>query len=155
MADLTSEFLALTLDFASCPWMAYAAQEAQAGIREGRKAGLGNPRINEYLRTVGLSDDETPWCSAFVNWCVQQAGLTGTNRGNARSWLHWGGPIVDCRLGAVAVFRRGTNPAKGHVAFYAGDQGSEVLVLGGNQGNAVCVRGYARGRLLGFRWPMG
>ena len=153
MSDPTGTFLALTLDFSACPWMVHATREAGAGVREDERPRRSNPRVNEYLRTVGLSDDETPWCSAFVNWCMGQAGMAGTGRGNARSWLHWGTPIADCRLGAVAVFRRGQDRSRGHVAFYVGDAGGQLLVLGGNQGNRVCVLGYDRGRLLGLRWP--
>jgi uncharacterized protein (TIGR02594 family) len=153
VGDPTSDFLALTLDFTGCPWLKFAAGEAEAKVEEDTGRGRSNPRIDQYLATVGLSDDATPWCSAFVNWCMRQAGIAGTGRGLARSWLHWGVPIADCRLGAVAVFRRGSNPAFGHVAFYVGDQSSKLLVLGGNQGNAVNVKPYDRDRLLGLRWP--
>ena len=153
MSNLTANFLALNLDFSACPWMVYAALEARAGVREDDRPGRSNPRVNEYLRMVGLSDDETPWCSAFVNWCMGHAGRAGTGRANARSWLHWGTPISDCRLGAVAVFRRGQDRFHGHVAFHVGDAGSQILVLGGNQGGSVCVLGYDRERLLGLRWP--
>jgi len=153
--DWTADFLGMTLDFSNCPWLEFAAGEAQAGVREDTRPGHSNPRVDEYLRTVGLGDDETAWCSAFVNWSVTQAGIPGTGRANARSWLHWGEAIVDCRLGAVAVFSRGSSSWKGHVSFYVGDNGGNLLCLGGNQSNAVCVRPYARSRLLGLRWPAG
>ncbi|MDH4280687.1 MAG: hypothetical protein OEW83_21690 [Acidimicrobiia bacterium] len=44
----------------------------------GRK---DNPRIIEYHASTSLkaSNDGTAWCSSFVNWCVSQAWLTGTN----------------------------------------------------------------------------
>jgi uncharacterized protein (TIGR02594 family) len=150
--DYTSRFLSLNLDYSNCPWLQYAANEAQANVREVVGSG-SNPRVVEYLRTVGFSDDATPWCSGFVNWCMTQASIAGTNRANARSWLQWGVPIVDCRLGAIAVFTRGSSPAQGHVGFYVGLEGSNILVLGGNQSNAVNVKPYAQSRLLSFRWP--
>jgi hypothetical protein len=50
----------------------------------------------------------------------------------------------------IAVFSRGKG---GHVAFYVGTQGLDYRVLGGNQADAVCVAGYPKARLLGFRVP--
>jgi uncharacterized protein (TIGR02594 family) len=157
--NYTADFLAVTLDFSHCPWLRFAVQEARAGVREDLRPGRSNSRVNEYLRTVNLSDDETPWCSAFANWCMGQAGLTGSGRANARSWMTWGGPVVGCRLGSVAVFRRGNSSWRGHVGFYVGDcldQGeTSMLVMGGNQDDSVCVKPYPYSRLLGLRWPAG
>src|SRR5437773_1706606 len=62
----TGGFLRMTLDFSNCPWLEFAAAEAQAGVREDTRPGQSNPRVDEYLRTVGLSDDDTPWCSAVL-----------------------------------------------------------------------------------------
>jgi hypothetical protein len=42
----------------------------------------------------------------------------------------------------------------GHVGFVAGqDRAGNLMVLGGNQGDAVSIKPFARGRVLGFRWP--
>jgi uncharacterized protein (TIGR02594 family) len=132
--------------------MQYAAAEATAGVHETRGPG-SNPRVVDYLRVVGFADDSVPWCSAFVNWCMNQAGITGTGRAAARSWLHWGTAIAACKIGAVAVFSRGTHAHQGHVGFYAGVDGSHYLILGGNQQDAVCVRPYPMNHLLDMRWP--
>lgn len=115
-----------------------------------------NPRIREYLASVGLGHehDETPWCSAFANWCMQRCGIIGTGRGNARSWLAWGKPIDTPVLGCVVVFSRPPDPAHGHVAFYCGSSATAIEVLGGNQRNAVSRAWYPRARLLGYRWPI-
>jgi uncharacterized protein (TIGR02594 family) len=136
-------------------WLTVARGEL--GVRE--VAGKAdNPRIEEYLRTVTrLHDpaDETPWCSAFVNWCVEHSGLVGTGRANARSWLRWGLPIATPRIGCVVVlWRQARASTKGHVAFLVGRGPGPVLqLLGGNQANAVSVRAYPRSRVLGYRWP--
>ena len=55
------------------------------------------------------------WCSAFVNWCVRQSGITGTRSATARSWLHWhqGEKLDQPRVGAVIVFPRPPNPRQG------------------------------------------
>lgn len=142
-------------DFSHFPWMRYALQEY--GTREVAGSG-SNPSVEEYLRSVGnRGGDETAWCSAFVNWCMEQAGIAGTRRANARSWLDWGALCLARPVyGAVTILWRG-NPRgwQGHVAFYVGREGRNLILLGGNQGNAVSLRPYAEGRLLGYRWPVG
>src|SRR5262245_20844734 len=71
------------------PWMPLALQEI--GVKEYTGAA-DNPRIVEYLTSTTLgsverSNDETPWCSAFVNWCVAKSGYEGTDSAWAKSWL--------------------------------------------------------------------
>jgi hypothetical protein len=41
--------------------------------------------------------------------------------------------------------------APGHVGFYAGTEGSKVLVLGGNQSDEVNISRYPKNRILGIR----
>lgn len=114
------------------------AARGELGTAEIRGA-RDNARVVEYHQTTSLRarDDETSWCSSFVNWTMQQAGVQGTGSAAARSWLNWGRavPHDSVRAGDVIVFPRGNNPAQGHVAIV-----SEVLpngmvrVVGGNQG---------------------
>ncbi|MDT7838666.1 LysM peptidoglycan-binding domain-containing protein [Aquabacterium sp. OR-4] len=111
----------------------------ELGTREIRGAG-DNPRVVEYHQATSLRarDDETSWCSSFVNWTMQRAGVAGTDSAAARSWLQWGQAVprdaAHVQPGDVIVFPRGNNPAQGHVAIV-----SEVLadgqvrVVGGNQ----------------------
>ena len=82
-------------------WMAIANSEI--GVKEYPGNGE-NPRIVEYLRSTTLSApfsarDETPWCSGFVNWCVEKSGYAGTDSAWARSWLNWGSTITKPRRG--------------------------------------------------------
>lgn len=120
-------------------------------------------RVLTYLATCGKAPiytrDETPWCSAFANWVVQQTkGLTGTGKANARSWLTWGDKLDprthpdDIPRGAVVVFSR-LLPHQGHVGFFDRRVGDLVYVCGGNQGNRVSVRPYHARRLLDIRVP--
>lgn len=149
--DLLAIAILSTMDFSDRPWMAYAI--AELGVTEAAGAA-NNPRVVKYLKTVGYSDDSVPWCSAFVNWCMQQAKYKGTDKPNARSWLNWVGalPMASPQLGAVTIF---TREGGGHVGFYVNTEGDDILVLGGNQkGDAVNVRPYAKSRLLGYRWPV-
>jgi uncharacterized protein (TIGR02594 family) len=134
------------------PWMPIALSEV--GTREATGAG-DNLRVLEYLRSTDLerdaaSKDSTPWCSAFVNWCVEKSGFAGSNSARARSWLTWGKALSRPRRGCVVVFSR---KGGGHVGFYVARDEDHYLVLGGNQSDEVRIAGYATSRLLGFRVP--
>jgi uncharacterized protein (TIGR02594 family) len=140
---------------ADAPWMMIA--EAELGITEFPGAKHNN-RILEYHATTGLSadDDETPWCSSFVNWNFQQLGMRGTGSASARSWLRWGSDVRDAPLrGAVVILWRGSpNSASGHVGFldHFDDMG-RVWLLGGNQNNRVSIADFPRAKVIGMRWP--
>lgn len=139
------------------PWFDIAIGEYNKHIRE--IAGSGdNPRIVEYLRSTNLDSvsaesDETPWCSAFVNWCVEQSNYEGTDSAWARSWLKWGQELDKPVKGCIAVFKRPPNPSSGHVAFYVSQTDTHIKVLGGNQSNSVSVTDYPADRLLSYRVP--
>jgi uncharacterized protein (TIGR02594 family) len=117
-----------------------------------------NPRIIEYhaMCTLKATDDETPWCSSFANWCVYHGGYVGTRRANARSWLDWGYALTQPTEGCVVVLQRGSSPTAGHVGFFMGDgRNGMIKLLGGNQGDRVSVAEFRRSDVLGFRWPKG
>ena len=146
-------------DFA---WMKYAEEEKAKGIHE--IPGEGNePQVLEYLAATSnlgrsaASKDETPWCSAFVNWCLKQAEYEGTNHALARSWLDWGQEIETPRRGCIVVFQR--EQKFGHVGFYLEETETEIKVLGGNQQNRetlifeVSEKCYAKSDWLGYRIP--
>ncbi len=138
---------------AQTAWMDHAW--AELGQRE--IAGTDdNARIMALYRELGDGDiahDEVAWCAAFVGATLQRGGVASTQSLLARSYLGWGEPLAQGRLGAVAVFSRGGDTTSGHVAFYLDEDDARVFVLGGNQGDAVTVTAMARDRLLGLRWP--
>ncbi len=70
----------------------------------------------------------------------------------ARSYLSWGEALSEPRPGAIAVLSRGFDPRLGHVGFLVGATSNDVILLGGNQGDAVRVQPFPRSRLLGLRW---
>jgi uncharacterized protein (TIGR02594 family) len=144
-------------DNSQFPWMEVALREI--GIRE-RRGSRHNPRIVEYFASVTsrINDDETAWCSAFANWVMEEIGIEGSGRLNARSWVSWGQTVPNDspHYGAITVLWRGSPRSwKGHVAFFCGMEGGNMILLGGNQGNAVSLRPYPARRLLSFRWPPG
>lgn len=49
-----------------------------------------NPEVLKYFTEIGHSwvkDDETSWCSAFMNWVAMKAGAERSGKLDARSWL--------------------------------------------------------------------
>lgn len=117
-----------------------------------------NPRIVGYFRDAGhayVKDDETAWCEAYLGAVLERSGVRSTRSLRARSYLDWGIAIKSARLGAVAVLSRGRNPAFGHVGFVVGESDGQLILLGGNQSNAVTVAAFDPGRLLSLRWPDG
>lgn len=115
-----------------------------------------NARVVDYYADVGhpyVTDDETAWCAAFLGSCLERAGIRSTRALAARSYLAWGEPLGAFRHGAVAVLSRTADPALGHVGFLVGQTADAVILLGGNQGNRVCVEAFPHSRLLGLRWP--
>jgi uncharacterized protein (TIGR02594 family) len=134
-------------------WLAHAWGEL--GQRE-IPGPSSNPRIADYIRRAGHpihADDATPWCAAFVAACLEHSGHSSTGSLLARSYLSWGRPADAPEAGAVAVLSRGADPALGHVGFLIGLTDDKVVLLGGNQSDAVTVEAFARSRLLGLRLP--
>ena len=134
-------------------WMTVA--RAEMGVAQ-YPTGDSNPRITEYHANTNIRgyDDKASWCSSFVNWCLAQNGIVGTNSALARSWLDWGDEIDRPTPGCIAVLSR-DNPGswKGHVGFYLRHDARYVYLLGGNQLEEVREHFYPVGSVLGYRWP--
>jgi len=146
-------------------WLVIA--EGELGVREFR-GRRHNVRILNYLKTAlnlgnwGRSRDETAWCAAFVNWCLEQAGEQGTNHALARSFIDWGYEIEPPRLGAIVVIRYGgnrdsTTGSMGgfHVGFLIREGRYSYRILGGNQRDSVSYRNFPKKayELCAVRWP--
>lgn len=135
------------------PWLVVALQELDLEVTEV-PGPEHHPRILCYHQATSLkaTEDEVPWCSSFVNWCMQNCGLgyKGTGSALAASWRSWGKAIEYGRLGCVVVMKRtGGN----HVGFYLDEDAEGVYVLGGNQSDKVCVRRFPWNVITDFRWP--
>ena len=136
-------------------WLPYA--RTFVGLREipGKTHA---PQVTKWLRQMRAwwDDDETPWCGVFVDGVLRDLNIpTAKASYRARAWLDWGTPIVKPTMGAVVVFNGGAKRAgAGHVGFVVGvDLLGRIMVLGGNQANAVNIAPFARDRVLGYRWP--
>jgi uncharacterized protein (TIGR02594 family) len=114
---------------------------------------LANPLIVLFFAATKTkpTGDKTPWCAAFMNWCLLNAfpPIPGTSEAGSQSFKDWGTevwnksqswPPSSAKRGDVAVFRLKSDPAHGHVAFFqqaTPHQPNHVDVLGGNQFDAA------------------
>lgn len=146
---LVSEAVAIPDTLVDFSWFTIAKRELGQREQPGLKH---NPRILEYHATTTLkgTTDEIPWCSSFVNWCMQQAGYTGTRSAAARSWTQWGQRLAAPVPGCIVVL---TRDGGGHVGFYVGQDAKNIRVLGGNQSDTVNIASYDRKRLLAYVVP--
>ncbi len=128
---------------------------SQFGVKEV-KGAKDHPQILNYFTSMDLDktkyNDETSWCSAFVNWVAKQAGYEKSNRLNARSWLSVGKSTDTPKQGDIVVlWRDNPNSWKGHVGFLVKESKRYVYLLGGNQGNSVSIKAYPKKRILDYR----
>lgn len=136
-------------------WLRRARQEIGVSEIAGKKHSA---RVLSYWERSKLpfTDDETPWCAGFVGAMLEDCGIKSTRSGMARSYEKWGQPC-SAVLGAIVVFWRGSKSSgSGHVGFVTGkDQHGNLMVLGGNQGDAVNIKPFPTDRVVGYRWPAG
>ena len=133
------------------------------GVKEA-PGEASNPQVLAMLKLDAKwpKGDDVHWCSAFANYVCWLLRVPRSKSLRARSWLSVGRAIKleHAKPGFdVVILKRGkgkqpgpeNTTAPGHVGFYAGEHGMHVLVLGGNQKDAVNVQAYSRKLVLGVR----
>jgi len=104
------------------------------------------------------TNDEIPWCSAFMNYIAWLLRLPRSKDLRARSWLNVGTPIqlAEAKPGFdIVILSRGDDPESGHVGFYAGMEGGRIVLLGGNQSDSVRLASFDVNRVIGVRRLLG
>lgn len=134
-------------------WMSKA--KAYIGVKEIPGAD-DDPDIEYFLSTTDYDlpedhVDEIPWCSAFANAVLKEAGYKGTNSAWSQSWIEWGHGLPGPAYGALVVFSWGNG--HGHVGFVFDWDSSGIYVLGGNQANAVNVTKFSYNKVRAYRYP--
>jgi uncharacterized protein (TIGR02594 family) len=113
-----------------------------------------NSTVVDFWKRIhlsGISNDEVPWCSAFVGAVLENVGMKSTRSGLAKSYLNWGIALKTPALGSIVVF---TRKGGGHVGFVVGkDKNGNLYVLGGNQSDAVNIKLFKTDNVVGYRWP--
>lgn len=136
------------------PWIAEGRR--LIGLQESLNGNPSNPEVLQMWRDIkrgGIKSDKIPWCAAFVGSMLERSGIKSTRFESAKSYLNWGEVIEKPCYGCVAVF---TRDGGGHVGFVVGiTRMGNLLILGGNQSDAVNIKSFARNRVSGYRWPVG
>ncbi len=97
-------------------------------------------------------DKKTPWCSAFVNYCLGTTGTDGTKSALAYSFKGYGQNLgndtpVYCSIAVMNYF---------YVGFVVGtNKDGRVTLLGGNQGNAVNLSPNGQSAVIKYVYPSG
>jgi uncharacterized protein (TIGR02594 family) len=131
---------------------AFQAASRFIGVAE-TKGALDNPQILAMLKLDGAwpEHDEVPWCSAFINYICWLLGLPRSGSLSARSWTDVGEPIqlheATADSDIVVLSREGG----GHVGFFSSCTATEVELLGGNQGDKVCLARFSISRIIAVR----
>ena len=120
-----------------------------------------NSQVLQFFSETGhpeILDDETSWCSAYLNWCAKNVNLIGCDSASglaAKSWLSVGEEVLgEPKTGDIVVFwRENKNSWQGHVSIFINEdpQSHKVFCLGGNQDDKVTVKAYPSEQVLGYR----
>jgi len=123
--------------------------------------GFNETANRNDLRTLLKIDPVSyEWCAAFVNAILRVNKIPGSDSVNdypfmARSFLFWGEPVDEPRLGDIVVFSRGNQGWQGHVGFYiypVSIEGEDhYVILGGNQDDKVSYDTYPVSKVLDIR----
>jgi len=148
--DLGNETKA-AIDSLSAPeYLKVALKEI--GIKEiiGKKH---EKRVLEYQATTSgkYTDDETPWCGAFVSWVMKQSGIKHGIKipERAKEWVNFGYAVDKPSIGTIAIKSR---VGGGHVCIVVGKStNGKLLCVGGNQNNEVSIAEYDAGVFESFR----
>lgn len=114
-----------------------------------------NPIILGWWKRLGLpfTDDETPWCAGFVGGCLEECDIKSTKSGLALSYSNFGVRLDGPAVGAIVSMKRNGG---GHVGFVVGvNKRGQLMVLGGNQSNAVNIKPFDASRIVAYTWPKG
>lgn len=114
---------------------------------------LHSQRVLEYQATTSgkYTDDETPWCGAFISWVMLKAGIKHGIKipERAKEWVNFGYAVIEPTIGSIAVKSR---VGGGHVCIVVGKQkDGKLLCLGGNQNNEVNIAVYDKSVFESFR----
>ncbi|MBA5864781.1 MAG: CHAP domain-containing protein [Nitrospira sp. CR1.1] len=128
-------------------------------ITQWPQAASWNPLIVEFFSATNYraENDLTPWCAAFVNWCLKRSGRQTSGSPKSQSFLNenFFEQTKIPKIGDLAVFTcYEINTTKsvglGHVAFLAklpNPTDTQIVCLGGNQtkekNSRICQTPYA------------
>lgn len=117
-----------------------------------------SPGIKQMIVSIGSNEspDLFPWCATAISWSLNKAGIKSSVQ-SARQFLNVGRKTTSPKYGDVVVMWNnnektgGKNGYGGHVSFYLGEVGDQVVTISGNVDDAVLVASFPKSRVLGYR----
>lgn len=90
-------------------------------------------------------------CGVFVAECLKEVNRTYPKHWyRAKGYLDYGTKLDRPAYGCLVIFDR---KGGGHVGFCVGkNPQGQLLILGGNQANAVNIKAFSSSRIVGYRW---
>lgn len=133
------------------PWM--AEMYRRMGLHEVRDKA----KLVEFLKIGKFLGDPSklPWCGDMVESCIAKVLPSEPLPSTpffAQNWKNFGRDVSSPIVGAIGVIK--WSASSGHVGFVAGVDGSNVILLGGNQSNAITLASFPRSKFIAFRWPI-
>jgi uncharacterized protein (TIGR02594 family) len=141
-------------------WLDLARSDLGVSEVVGQGASLV---IKGYFKDAGhpeIEDDETAWCAAASCSWLKRAGMPVPPRATslmAMSFESYGTPLDTFKPGCICVFYRGAKREKTwqrHVAIGVRETRTHIVVIGGNQSNAVTEAKFPKRDLVAMRWPV-
>lgn len=128
--------------------MQYYGQSAIPG-------GRSNPVVEGFFQKSNhreITDDDVPWCSAFLNAIAHLSDAPYTDNLMAKSWLSTGQVIDSPQFGDIAVFDWTLiGDTGGHVGIVIAKFEDLIYILGGNQDNKVEIKAFRERCVVGYR----
>jgi uncharacterized protein (TIGR02594 family) len=143
----------------TAPWLVEA--EKDLGIRE-LVAGELNPNVRAYFKHTrfppSMITKKTAWCAAAICAWLERSGTRSPRTARAADFARFGVAVELDRAepGDIVVFGKADPDAggSGHVALFVERRGDVLDVLGGNQGNRVCIAERPVARVVAVRRPL-
>ena len=132
--------------------------EARKEIGVSEHTVAGSKAVDQMWRDSKLSGlvgtaKTVPWCAGFANAMLERAGIRSPRKDSSASYDTWGVKLTEPKYGCLVRFQR---PGGGHIGFCVGKTtDGKLLILGGNQSDAVNIKSFGKDRVVAYRWPEG
>lgn len=137
-------------------WLTRA--RADIGVKEAPGVA-DNAVIIGWAKAIGgwvasfYNHDSITWCALCMAHWMHDDGKRIPPAGDvlaALKWRAWGVKLPKAIVGAVLIFQR---TGGGHIGLYVGEDDTHFHVLGGNQGDKVCIERIPKFSCVDVRWP--
>lgn len=113
-----------------------------------------NKLVEIALKYYGTNPENWtfPWCAAFLNKVLDEAGINHGDSLMARWYLNLGMQTTTPELGDIVILWRVSKDSQwGHVGLYINEDEQNFYLLGGNQDGTTNIKAYQKFRLLDIR----